>query len=379
MAKSAKRRAPLWTRICLAAGVVLVLASGGTLVTGQALVAKYAGAVTDDSLLPAETGAAQKKKVDINGPLNILLVGIDPRDTATAPLSDSIIVAHIPANRSGAFLFSIPRDLVVDIPAFAPSGTGAQREKINAAMALGSRIGNGKYDAKQGFRLLAQTVGNVTGIKEFDAGAIVNFGGFQKIVEAMDGVTMVIDQDVKSEHRQPNGLIRPRRPECADNHCDHPYIGPQKQYKKSSKPVHLEAWEALDYVRQRYGLPRTDYDRQRHQQQFIKAIAKQAMGKDVVTNPSKLLKVMGAAGDSLTFAGGGHSILDWALELKGLNVDDTATIDLPGGGVFKESNGQRRYLGEQFAPEAGDFFRAVREDRVPEFLFDHPKFVQAKS
>ena len=378
MAKSAKRRAPLWTRICLAAGVVLVLASGGTLVTGQALVAKYAGAVTDDSLLAAGAGEPQKK-VDINGPLNILLVGIDPRDTATAPLSDSIIVAHIPADRSGAFLFSIPRDLVVDIPAFGPSGTGAQHEKINAAMALGSRVGNGKYDPKQGFRLLAQTVSTITGIKEFDAGAIVNFGGFQKIVEAMGGVTMVIDQDVKSEHRQPNGLIRPRLARCADNSCDHPYIGPQKQYKKSAKPVHLEAWEALDYVRQRYGLPRTDYDRQRHQQQFIKAIAKQAMSKDVVTNPSKLLKVMGAAGDSLTFAGGGHSILDWALELKGLNVDDTATIDLPGGGVFKEVNGQRKYQGEQFAPEADAFFKAVRSDRVPEFLLDHPKFVQAKS
>ena len=38
----------------------------------------------------------------------------------------------------------------------------------------------------------------------------------------------------------------------------------------------MEGWEALDYARQRYGLTNGDYDRQRHQQQLIKAMAKKA-------------------------------------------------------------------------------------------------------
>ena len=38
----------------------------------------------------------------------------------------------------------------------------------------------------------------------------------------------------------------------------------------------MAGWEALDYARQRYGLKNGDYDRQRHQQQLIKAIAKKA-------------------------------------------------------------------------------------------------------
>ncbi|BEL12481.1 hypothetical protein Q0Z83_106720 [Actinoplanes sichuanensis] len=380
MAAEAKRRSPLWARICVGLGAVVLLAGGGTLVAGQALVSKYTDAITDDSLLapiagkPAEAAAPPEPESDIEGAVNILLVGIDPRDDHTAPLADSIVIAHIPADRHSAYLFSIPRDLRVDIPAFQPSGTGADRTKINAAMAYGSRLGDNKYSAAQGFQLLAATVGNVTGIKKFDAGAIVNFGGFKKIVEALGGVEMVIDMDVKSEHLGPDGKTRERISRCRNDHtsssCAHPYTGPQKQYKKSDEPVRLQAWEALDYVRQRYGDDMTDYDRQRHQQQFIKAMAKQAMSRDVVTDPGKLLAVMDAAGGSLTFDGRGHSILEWALEMKALNVDDMITVKLPGEGVYDGG-----YLGERFQDGVDDFFKAVTENRVPAFLMDHPTFI----
>ncbi|GAA1592474.1 LCP family protein [Actinoplanes couchii] len=378
MAEKEKRRSPLWARICVGLGAGVLLVSGGSLVAGQQLVAGYSGRITDNTLLdpiepkPAEAATA---KADINGPVNILLVGIDPRDDHTAPLSDSILIAHVPRDRHSAYIFSIPRDLRVDIPAFEKSGTGAGRDKINAAMSWGSRLGNNKYSEAQGFQLLAKTVGNVTGVKKFDAGAIVNFGGFQKIVEAMGGVEMVIDMDVQSEHRKPDGKIRDRLPGCpVTSNCNHPYTGPAKFYKKSDKPVKLKAWEALDYVRQRYpnvkGVDMSDYDRQRHQQQFIKAIAKQAMSRDVVTNPAKLSAVMDAAGGSLTFAGGDHTVLDWAVELKDLNVDDMVTVKLPGGGIYDPD-----YKGEQFADGVDDFFKAVTEDRVAPFLLDHPDYV----
>ncbi|WP_433791153.1 LCP family protein [Actinoplanes sp. CA-252034] len=380
MAASTKRRSPLWARICVGVGAVVLLAGGGALVAGQALVAKYTDKVTDESLLapivakPAQAAEAAEVESDIDGAVNILLVGIDPRDEQTAPLADSIVIAHIPRDRHSAYLFSMPRDLRVDIPAFAKSGTGADRTKINAAMAYGSRLGDGKYSAAQGFQLLATTVGTVTGIKKFDAGAIVNFGGFKKIVEAMGGVEMVIDMDVRSEHLKPDGSTRDRIPRCRYDHtsaaCMRPYTGPQKMYKKSAEPVRLQAWEALDYVRQRYGEDMTDYDRQRHQQQFIKAMAKQAMSRDVLTSPGTLLDVMDAAGDSLTFAGGGHTIVDWAFELKALNIDDMITVKLPGEGVYDGG-----YLGERFLPGVDEFFKAVTEDRVAAFLMDHPTYI----
>ncbi|BCY14681.1 hypothetical protein L3i22_097690 [Actinoplanes sp. L3-i22] len=375
MAKSGKRRAPLWARLSAIFGAVLMVTSGGVLVTGSTLISKYTGSIDADGSLIGEpaAGATKAAPADIKGPINILMAGIDPRDDHTAPLSDSIIVAHIPASMDQVYMFSIPRDLYVDIPSFSKTGFGGGKSKINAAMSYGSSVGNGKHDVKQGFQLLAKTVTQLTGIKTFDAGAIINFGGFKKIVEAMGGVTMKIDMTVKSEHLQPNGKPRPRRPECSNNQCAHPYIGPQKTYKPGT--YHLEAWEALDYVRQRYGLPNSDYDRQRHQQQFIKAMAKEVMTKGVITSPAKMTKILGAAGDALTFDGNGHSVLDWGLALKGLDTDSMVSIKLSGGGLY-EGN---KYLGEKLADGSDQFFEAVKQDKIQEFLLAHPEFVNKNS
>ncbi|WP_203795150.1 LCP family protein [Actinoplanes couchii] len=353
-----------------------MVGSGGLLVTGQALVARYTGAIeTGGGSLIGGTASAEDddRGSDITGPVNILMAGIDPRDDTQAPRSDSIIVAHVPASMDQVYLFSIPRDLYVTIPPFAQTGFAGTTAKVNSAMSYGSYLGDGTHDVQQGFQLLAHTVSGITGIHRFDAGTIINFGGFKKIVEAMGGVTMTIDQSVRSEHLQPNGKGRPKRPECLSGGCDHPYTGPQKVYKVGTH--HLQAWEALDYVRQRYGLPNGDYDRQRHQQQFIKAMAKQAMSRDVVTDPTKLLAVLDAAGDSLTFDGGGSSVIDWGLALKGINTEDMTLVKLPGGGLY--DNG--RYLGEQLDPSTAEFFQAVREDRIAAFLLDHPDYVAAES
>ena len=349
-----------------------MVVSGGLLIGSQVLVNRYAGAVdTQDLFGDSEPGAVKEAKSDIKGPVNILLVGIDPRDEKTAPLSDSIIIVHVPANLQDAYVFSIPRDLVVDIPAFEKTGFRGGRAKINAAMSFGSEVGNGRHDVAQGFSLLAKTVSHLTGISRFDAGAIVNFGGFKSIVDAMDGVTMTIDQNVRSEHLQPNGKPRPRSAACAspNSTCAHPYVGPRKEYKKGR--YHLEGWEALDYVRQRYGLPNSDYDRQRHQQQFIRAMAEQALSKDVVTNPAKLDRVLRAAGKSLIFDGNGHSVVDWGLALKGIRPDNMTLIKLPGRSLI--INGQ--YRGEALQSTASDFFRSINDGTVATFLLENPGFI----
>lgn len=372
----AKRRpkAPLWARLCAVFGCVLMVAGGGAVVGTQVLVARYTGAVDQTSLLGGSSGddgeQAEASEID-EGPLNILLVGIDPRSDDQAPRSDSILVVHVNKDMDAAQVFSIPRDLYVDIPAFEKSGFLGGSAKINAAMSYGSNLGNGKHSTEQGFELLAKTVSQLTGIEKFDAGVILDFNGFKDIVAAMDGVTMTIDQEVKSEHLQPNGKGREKSAACQNGGCDHPYIGPQKVYKKGT--YHLQAWEALDYVRQRYGLPNGDYDRQRHQQQFIRAIAEQALSKDVVTDPVKLDKVLTAAGKSLTFDGGGHDVLDWAIALRGINPDDLTLIKLPGGGLFDGET----YLGEQLEDTAPGFFKSVKSDTVTSYVIDHPEFLQS--
>ncbi|WP_030488053.1 LCP family protein [Micromonospora chokoriensis] len=360
------RGVPRWAKICTVFGTVLTVLSGGVLVGTEVLMARYEGAVGKADLFGDQAAGAQAKKSDIKGPLNILLVGIDPRTPTAAPLADSIMVLHVPASMDRAYLFSLPRDLYVQIPPFKKADFPGETTKINAAMSFGSKVPGGNPDAARGFELLASTVQKVTGIKRFDAGAIINFTGFQKIVDAMGGVDMYIERDVKSEHKRPDGKPRP------GNTRGEGYVGPQALYKKGNQ--HLSGWQALDYVRQRYpknGVPDSDYGRQRHQQQFVKAMVGQAFSADVVSNPIKLDKVLRAAGQSLIFNGRGNSVVDFGLALKDIRPNTIEMIKLPGGGLFDG----KTYLGEQFQDGVPDFFTALHNEQLDPFLLEHPDFV----
>jgi len=133
----AKRTDPLWAKLTLVLGVLLVLASGGSFVGGKVLLAHVDNTVQQQNLLgnvAAGGGAAA-----IKGEVNIILVGLDTRDNnpAMGSRSDSIVIAHIPASHDRAYLVSIPRDTGVHIPAFKKTGYTGGTDKINASFAYG--------------------------------------------------------------------------------------------------------------------------------------------------------------------------------------------------------------------------------------------------
>jgi LCP family protein required for cell wall assembly len=364
-----RSRGPRWARLCALFGALLMLASGGALVGTELLLARYEGAVTEANLFGDQAEAAEPKS-DLKGPLNILLVGIDPRASEPnwIPRADSVLIMHVPESLDRGYLFSLPRDLLVDVPAFKKANYFGGKDKLAHAMFNGAQVpGQQKPDTARGFELLAKTVSNYTGIERFDAGAIINFTGFKKIVDAMDGVTMYVDSEVTSIHMQPDG--KHRKPSGTGGEGANAYVGPRKVYKKGTH--HLKGWEALDYVRQRY-IPGGDYARQRHQQQFIRAMANQALSKDVATNPIKLDKVLRAAGEALVFDGGGHSVVDYALALRNIRSESIVMVKLPGGGL-KDNSG--RYLGEQLQPVAQEFFNAVKAGTVDDFILARPELV----
>jgi anionic cell wall polymer biosynthesis LytR-Cps2A-Psr (LCP) family protein len=354
---------PRWARLCTIFGTVLMFLSGVVLVGFEAVLSRYQGAVASADLFGDQAAGSPAPKVsDIKGPLNILLVGIDPRNPETPPLADSIMILHVSAGLDHAYLFSLPRDLRVDIPAFPKAHYSGGNDRLNSAMSHGSIVAGKNPDAAQGFELLQTTIINYTGIKRFDAGAILNFGGFKKIVDAMGGVDMYIDADTKSEHLQPDGTPRPGNPNGG-------YLGPQKEYKKGQ--THLNGWQALDYVRQRKTLVDGDYGRQRHQQQFIRAMATQAFSRDVVTNPVKLDSVLRAAGQSLIFNGRGHSVADWAFGLRNLRSDSLTLIKLPHASIGSGSN----YQGEQLTAPTESFLASVRDGTIDDFMAANPALI----
>ncbi len=359
---AARRRSPLWARLLVVLGALLMVASGGTILGARILIGQYAQTIPQAPLLGNAAAKTEDGHASINGPINILLVGVDQRQEAPwEPVrSDSIIIVNINAAHSQASLISIPRDLLVEIPAYKKTGFRGGREKINAAFAFGSQNNGGR---EGGFELLALTIKELTGIS-FNAGAIVDFGGFQKVVEKLGGVTMCIDERVVSHHIgwDRTGHARKKQP------GDKPVV-----YDVGCR--HLKPWEALDYVRQRYGLPNGDYDRQRHQQQFLRAILKEAKDQGVTGSLFRLYDITAAAGEALTIDRGDISFEDWLFTLRGVINNDLVMLKTNGGKI--NSGWFNGASIENLTEESRQMFEAVRTDRLDLFVAQHPDFVSA--
>ncbi|MFG1889923.1 LCP family protein [Micromonospora sp. NPDC049051] len=299
---------------------------------------------------------------DITGPLNLLLVGVDTRVSVPGwePHGDAVLVLHVPKGLDRAYLFSLPRDLLVDIPAFPKAGYRGGRTKLTHAMSYGSRVpGKPRQPSTaQGYELLRSTVSGYTGLR-FDAGAVITFNGFDRLVDSLGGVDLYIDQRVVSLHRRPDGRHREAAPGGGG------YVGPQMVYEKGER--HLTGWQALDYARQRYTTG-GGYARQRHQQQLLKALATKIVDQDLARQPERVQQVVDALGDSLVYAGGPR-VVDVAYALGGLTPDRLVLVDLPGAAVGRGG----AYRGEELTQTGRKFITELRAGRADAYLAANPK------
>jgi hypothetical protein len=78
-----RRKDPLWARLILVFGAVLIVVSGGTVVAAQTLISRATNAITQTNLLQDDAGAAaQEGGNDIDGAVN-LQRSTPPSRTAT--------------------------------------------------------------------------------------------------------------------------------------------------------------------------------------------------------------------------------------------------------------------------------------------------------
>ena len=358
---SKPRIAPLWAKLSLIIGAVVMLTSGLVVVVPKVLAAWAFKDVEQLSILDSPPKS-------IDGPINVLLLGMDQRSGAEAEgaiRADSIIIVHIPAAHDRAFLISLPRDAEVAIPPFPETNfAGMSAAKINAAFAMGATK-NGAPDSSpqgrgRGAKLTAMTIEQlVPGGLDFNAVVILNYEGFLRILEVLGGVEMCVDEEVWSIHYDRNG--RKVYPDLPD--------GVGKYYKVGCYPM-LD-WEALDFARQRH-LPDGDYGRQRHQQQLIKAMIKKMTSTGVLTDVGKLLELQKAAGDLLTLDLGGVPPEEWVYTLRSLRPDDLVMIKTNGGKFTSAGNGN-----ERLSEDSLGLLKAVGADTVMDFLYQHPDWVAA--
>ncbi|MFI5587675.1 LCP family protein [Amycolatopsis sp. NPDC051758] len=308
-APRARRNSFRGAKISLAVVSLLVMGlTGYAWAAMQGLVngLNYANVISD--------GGGGEKPAD--GARDILLVGLDSRTDAQGnPLSrevldqlrageadgelntDSLIFVHIPNDGSKAVAISLPRDTYVDIPG------GYGKHKINSAYAramLSARKdlqAQGVSDPKQldvqanqaGAKELIQTVEKLTG-STIDNYAAVNLLGFSEITKAIGGVDVCLNNTVKDQYSGAN-------------------------FTKGQHTI--SGVEALEFVRQRHGLPNGDLDRVVRQQVFMAGMARKVLSAGTLTNPGKLNDLIDAIKKSVVL-NQNWDIFGFAQQMKGL-------------------------------------------------------------
>jgi LCP family protein required for cell wall assembly len=242
---------------------------------------------------------------------NYLIVGSDSREgmsaeekkrlrtgSAEGKRTDSMMILHVGSN--GNTMISLPRDSDVEIPSFKGSESGklfpaeGRHTKLNAAY------------AEDGPELLVRTVEYNTGL-HIDHYAEIGFGGFAKIVDAVGGVEIDIEQEMKDKKSGSN-------------------FEPGKRT--------LNGEQSLAFVRQRYGLTGGDLDRTKNQQKFLSALASQTATPSTVLNPFKLYPTMGAGLDTLV-VDKDMSLFDLAemfFAMKGVTGGEGKSMNMPVSG-----------------------------------------------
>ncbi|GAB3055606.1 LCP family protein [Micromonospora schwarzwaldensis] len=258
--------------------------------------------------------------------LNVLLLGLDEADASRR--ADSILLVHVPADRSRLYLVSIPRDLLVPMP---DGGT----DKLSATFTQGA----GSGDLAAGYRATRQAVTRLTGVP-VDAGVVLTYRDARTLTDAVGGVPVCLPAAVRSVH---TGRRFP--------------VGCQR----------LDGAQAVDLLRQRYGLRDAVLDRERNALRYAAGLLHQVREQGITTDPVRLGRLIGQLGPALTTDTGDLS-LPALLSLAGrASTTDPVALGLPVR--------YQEWTARGFAPDPTlvDGFRdALRGDRLAGWAAAHP-------
>jgi LCP family protein required for cell wall assembly len=197
--------------------------------------------------------------------INILLLGIDRRSgNSWTSRTDTIIVVTVDPTNKTAGMMSIPRDLQLTIPSYG-------EDRINTANVYGE---SRKYPGG-GPALLKRTIEYNFGIP-IDYYVMVDFKGFEKIIDTLGGVEINVPRDLKDT-------------QYPDPRPGDPYAYKTVQFKAG--PQHMDGARALEYARSR--MSSSDFDRATRQQLVLLAIREKALSLNVIPKIPSLVLTMG--------------------------------------------------------------------------------------
>ncbi len=240
----------------------LAVVMGAILAVAGISAFDFYNTLNNDNIVLADVG-----DIDLDGPLNILLIGSDTRvgqgeefGQVDSELADVIMLLNVSRDRQNAVVVSFPRDLLVSIPE-CPNPEGGTfpaktRKQINSSIGYG------------GVACTHLTVQEFTGL-EIPFVAMIDFKGVIEMSNAIGGVDVVIDRPISDAYS--NFYIE------AGTH-------------------NLKGSEALGFLRTRHGIgDGSDLARISNQQLFLISLFNKIQEEGTLSNPLRLYGLSSAA------------------------------------------------------------------------------------
>ena len=279
--------------------------------------------------------------------VNILVMGSDSRngqvvnDDTEGMRSDTAMIVHLSEDRSRMDVISIPRDTMVAMPSCKlPDGSESDPSSyaiFNSAFSTGANNSSNPDDVAYAAACTIKTVEKLTNVR-MDEYMVVDFTGFESMVDSLGGVPMYVEEDVDDEK--------------ADLHL--------------SKGCNtLNGAQALGYARARYSLgDGSDISRIGRQQQLVGAIMRTAKSKNLLTDMPTLYSFAESALSTLTVSeglGGIDKLAGLANSAASIGMENINFVTLP---VEEDDIDPNRV---QPSAQAAAVWDALRDDKpIPE-------------
>lgn len=263
-------KAAVWVMVVVLAGTFAVGAGGYFFLSSQLSASGIEVYSTDGDSFDLPTPE------DIDGPINVLLIGSDTREgqgtTEYGPvgsaLADVIILVHISRDRQNAVAMSIPRDLMVPVPE-CPNPEGGEPYPARDFAQINSTM------TKAGPACTLLAVQQLTGVT-IPYLAMIDFKGVIAMSEAIGGVDVCVASPIEDSYT--NLYLEAG---------EHTLIGD----------------EALAFLRTRHGVgDGSDLSRISNQQVFLTSLVRKLKDEGALTNPFTMFKLGTAALSNMTLS-----------------------------------------------------------------------------
>jgi LCP family protein required for cell wall assembly len=261
---------------------------------------------------------------EINGPINILLVGSDTRagqgsteyGPVGAELADVIILIHVSQDRSNAVAVSFPRDLMISVPG-CPNPDGGERFPAQDLVQINATMNTG------GPACTLIAIQALTGV-QIPYLAMIDFKGVIAMSEVVGGVNVCVSEDINDP--KTNLYLEAG---------EHSLVGDQ----------------ALAFLRTRYGVgDGSDLSRISNQQVFMTSLVRKLKDDGVLSNPFKMLTIGTAALENMTLSKSLTNIgimLGMAREVNQVDLDMITFLKLPVYGMSGANAGRVALIEEK--------------------------------